>query len=79
MRTPHKCPGCGREGIPYARVSCRDCWYRLPPELQRAITRAYAGGSGQGSIPHLRALAEAINWYRANPPIGSTNRPRGEV
>ena len=39
--TTHGCPGgCGRQ-VPYHHFSCRNCWYRLPPDLRRPISANY--------------------------------------
>lgn len=64
MTDTHECPGCGREGVPNARLSCRPCWYALPIELRNAIWTAWRNGTGAGSMAHLRALAAARTWYR---------------
>lgn len=58
--TTHDCPGrCGR-AVPRHLYSCRECWFRLPRTLQRAITESYRR---RDHAAHLEAMAEAQRFY----------------
>lgn len=60
------CPGgCGKQ-IPRALVACPQCWARLPAPLRAAVNRTYEARrtSGPASWAHLRALSQALDWYR---------------
>lgn len=62
----HPCPcGCGVP-ISQNRLSCPRSWYRIPKELRDALWLAYRR-DGQGSLPHLRAVARCVEWLRDNP------------
>lgn len=59
----HACPGkCGHQVL-NQEFACRDDWFRLPLDLRRGITNGYRSNPGA----HLAAMADAMNWYRANP------------
>lgn len=63
----HDCPGgCGRQ-VTHDRLACRRCWYRLPSGLRGRIWRAWWGGSDSRAA-HGRAIREAEQWFRDNPP-----------
>lgn len=60
----HKCPypSC------YARISssvfaCHTHWFMLPSNIRRAIWRHWRSGDMD---KHAAAMAEAMDWYRAN-------------
>jgi hypothetical protein len=64
MADTHTCPGgCQRE-VPRRHFACKPCWYRLPGDLQAPITNNYRRDPGA----HLQAMADAVQWYAANPP-----------
>lgn len=58
-RAPHDCPGCHRTGVPYERLACPTCWYRLPAELARAVTSTW----GRDPAAHADAVVAAVAWY----------------
>jgi hypothetical protein len=66
MRT-HVCPGgCGAE-VAYTRLACPADWFRLPKPLRDEINAAYRRRASDPAR-HRQALADAMNWYRANQP-----------
>ena len=61
------CPGrCGRTEIPVSKLACAGCWYRLPTRLRNRINEAYRDRKAHPEA-HRDVVAEAIDWYRANP------------
>jgi hypothetical protein len=65
----HTCPapGCTRQ-VPRTQFACRTDWYRLPEPLRDAVWAGYrAGPLGD---QHTAAMADAIDWYAANPRPG---------
>ncbi len=68
----HGCPGdCGRT-VPRTRLACPHCWYRLPRDLQAAITSAYA------AMRRNRNNTHAIQAHRAavtNASTGTAHSP----
>lgn len=63
----HVCPAIGCEAmVPYAKLSCRKDWYRLPQAIRNQVNRAWYG-PGAGSDEHNRALLAAYTWYREHP------------
>lgn len=54
-------------GAPISRdfILCRRDWFRVPNDLRQKVWRLYS--SARGSVEHLRAIAEARAWVRANP------------
>jgi hypothetical protein len=61
----HDCPGgCGRP-VERHRVACRECWYRLPADLRRAITNNWK----RNLDAHRLALVDAVQWYRDHPAV----------
>jgi hypothetical protein len=54
--------GCRANGCTRTRrrmdVLCRPCWYGVPEPLRDEIWRLYR--TAQGSLDHLRAVAEAV-------------------
>jgi hypothetical protein len=63
-RQTHTCPGCHQRDVPRHQLSCRPCWYRLPPELRDALNAAYHKGTAE---EHGRAMRACLDWYRDNP------------
>ena len=62
---PHPCPGgCGAD-VPYERFACSGCWYRLPGDFRRRISRAWRSGT---VAEHGQAMRAARLWFVANPP-----------
>lgn len=63
----HKCPGrwCTAQ-VSQAQLACRSCWYQLPAKLRTALNDAYRNRHNDPH-EHRRALADALDWYRANP------------
>ena len=62
--TTHGCPGgCGRQ-VPYHHFACRNCWYRLPPDLRRPISANYQ----RDDAAHALAMTDALQWYEENSP-----------
>lgn len=60
--TTHPCPGeCG-SNVPNRLFACRPCWQRLPRDLAQPILATYR----IDDMAHLRAMADARRWYRAN-------------
>jgi hypothetical protein len=56
MTAEHRCPGgCGTL-VAHSKLACPDCWYLLPVELRRRVSRGRS----------LAAVSEALTWYRAN-------------
>lgn len=64
-RGTHPCPGCQRPTLNHM-LSCRPCWARLPREYRDLVNVTYRG---RALFPrdHIRAVADAIRWYRENP------------
>lgn len=62
----HICPGgCGITSVPYARLACRACWYKLPIHLRDMINATYElRGNAEGRRAHALAVADARRWYR---------------
>lgn len=71
-RPKHGCPGCG-EMVPRRLLSCRICWARLPEPLRDKVNHAYKMRQS-APLTHLRAIAEASQWYRDNPAPASPGR-----
>jgi hypothetical protein len=71
-RPKHGCPGCG-EMVPRRLLSCRICWARLPEPLRDKVNHAYRMRQS-APLAHLRAIAEASQWYRDNPAPASPGR-----
>lgn len=62
----HDCPGgCGAE-VEHDKLSCRQCWFRLPRPLRKAINAAWQAVDVDPA-PHRAALASARRWYERNP------------
>ena len=63
----HVCPRpeCDRMIHDDALFACRGDWYALPKIIRDEIWGTFLGGDEAG---HLAAMAEAIEWYHANPP-----------
>jgi hypothetical protein len=71
----HDCPGCGAPGVPYGRLSCTPCWFRLPVPIRGRITRAWRSltrwpHDSDLLAAHRKAVADAGEWYRDNPAVG---------
>lgn len=63
----HACPGgCGTQ-VSEARLSCQADWFRLPSGIRHRINTAYRSRT-KDPLSHVRAVAEALNWYRDNNP-----------
>jgi hypothetical protein len=62
----HTCPapGCTVQ-VPRTQFACRGDWRRLPLDLRTAITAGYRAQPLGGQ--HRAAMADARDWYRANP------------
>ena len=67
----HQCPRpeCSRTVEDDQQFACRGDWYALPKGLRDAIWRTWRSADELG---HIAAMAEAIEWYRANPPRYAT-------
>ncbi len=58
MSGMHDCPGgCGLP-VPYRKLACGKCWYRLPLDMRRDLTAARGRD--------LRLVGDALIWYREN-------------
>lgn len=66
----HQCPRpeCSR-AVPDDMFACRGDWYALPARLRDAI---WAGWNGHDEDGHVRAMADAREWYRDHPPRWAT-------
>ncbi|MFF5228428.1 hypothetical protein [Dactylosporangium sp. NPDC000521] len=69
----HGCPGDCGETVAQSQLACRACWPLLPAPLRDRINTAYrarriAPFDAERVTAHRRVLAEALDWYRANPP-----------
>jgi hypothetical protein len=67
----HQCPRpeCSRTVEDDQQFACRGDWYALPKTHRDAIWNAFRSGDGMG---HIQAMADAIEWYRDNPPRYAT-------
>lgn len=65
----HPCPGpaCTILNVPYSQLACAGHWAQVPKALQRAVSRAWARGTGQLSPAHVAACDAAIARMR---PLG---------
>lgn len=64
----HHChwPGCERQ-VPPAMWGCKPHWFKLPPNIRRAIWRAYQPGQEQTGRPgpaYVEAAREAQEWIQ---------------
>ena len=66
-RATHACPGCGCD-VDNRLFACRGCWYELPAELRRPITRT--AGRPLGDPDRQSAVIAAVGWYNATDPLG---------
>lgn len=65
----HTCPGrCGRDNIPAHLYACPQCWHSLPAGIQERISTNYRSNPAE----HLRAMADAGQWFRDNRPVRGT-------
>lgn len=64
--TTHPCPGGCGTAIANARLACPPDWSRLPKPLRDEINAAYPRRRAN-PLRHMRAIAAASRWYRANP------------
>lgn len=57
--------------------ACRPDWYALPKIIRDEIWGTWLGGD---EASHLAAMADAVEWYRENPPKNPhrTTRTAGE-
>lgn len=56
--------------------ACRPDWYALPADIRSAIWAAWRSGDEAG---HATAMADALTWYRENPPKHRAARTPGET
>lgn len=63
----HYCPRpeCSRTVEDDDMYACKPDWFALPNRIRSAIWSAWNRGDEDG---HAQAKAEALAWYRANPP-----------
>lgn len=62
----HACPGrCGAQ-VSRSQLSCKPCWFRLPKPLRDDVNAAYRKRRAD-PMGHMRTIAAASQWYRANP------------
>lgn len=47
----------------YHLYACRRCWFRLPVDLRRPISRNY----GVDFVAHAAAMGDAQRWFDENP------------
>jgi hypothetical protein len=66
----HPCPGCGRH-IYSHHFACQTDWFRLPVDLRKPIHASY----GRAAAAYSVAVANAMEWYRANPVTTSGGAP----
>jgi hypothetical protein len=65
MAPTHDCPGgCGQQ-IPQRHLACKWDWYRLPTDIRTAVWNGYR--LQRWGPEHSAALADALDWYAANP------------
>jgi hypothetical protein len=55
----HACPGCGERGIAHDRLSCHDCWSRLPLDIRWRLN----GTRDIDLVGYRIALDHALNFY----------------
>jgi hypothetical protein len=58
----HLCPvrWC-KHRVPAGKLMCPGHWRKLPQPIRAAVLRAWDGGRGQGSLPHIAAILRAID------------------
>lgn len=66
MEPTHPCPGGCGAAVARAQLSCKPCWFRLPKPLRDDVNAAYRKRRAEPLV-HMRAIAAASQWYRANP------------
>ena len=61
----HRCPGhCGRV-VPDHLFACRSCWYRLPLDLRRAISRTAHRSLLDDERQQI--VSDAVEFYASAP------------
>jgi hypothetical protein len=73
----HACPRpeCDRD-VSDEMFACRPDWYALPADIRQAIWATWRNGDELG---HVRAMADALTWYREHPPKHRAARTPGET